>query len=104
MLSVGHNSTVQERDRTPQDRGFPYKFIYSATSSSFFFTFSLQIKIKICGLYTVLHIYFEHIQYYFAEFNMVQMKQVSHLDNFLVIFLINFVIIFYVSKFGFNSE
>ena len=42
---------------------------YPAVSSSFF---SLQIKITICRMFTVLHIYSENIQYYFAEFNMVQ--------------------------------
>ena len=36
-----------------------------------FFTFSLQIKIKMCRMYTVFHINFENIQYYFIEFNMV---------------------------------
>ena len=40
------------------DTGFPYQFVYSAISSSFFFTFSLQIKIKMYRMSTVFHIYF----------------------------------------------
>ena len=46
------------------DTGFPYLLN--------FFTFSIQIKMKMCRMYSVFHIFFENIQYYFTEFNMVQ--------------------------------
>ena len=59
------------------DTGFPYQFIYSAIYLLHFFTFSLQIKIKVCRMYTILCIYFENIQYYFTEFNMVQKLKVQ---------------------------
>ena len=37
-----------------------------------FFIFSLQVKIKMCRMFTEFHVYFENVQYYFTEFNMVQ--------------------------------
>ena len=66
------------------DTGFPNQFNYSALLLHIF-TFSLEIKIKMCKMYTVFHIYFENIQYYFAEFNMVQKLKNTNkvLTNFI---------------------
>ena len=54
------------------ETGFSYQFTYSAICLLHFFTFSLQIKIKMRKMYTIFYIYFENIQFYFTEFNMAQ--------------------------------
>ena len=54
------------------DTDFSYEFIYSTISSPILLTLLLQIKIKMYRLYTVFHIYFENIHYYFTNINMVQ--------------------------------
>ena len=36
-----------------------------------------------CRMYTISHIFFENIQYYFTEFSIVQKLKYTNLDNFL---------------------
>ena len=43
-----------------------------------FFTFSLQIKIKMCRMYTVFYIHFENIQHHCTEFYLAQNHQFTN--------------------------
>ena len=73
LMRDQHNSTRNSLSHAT-DTGFQYQFMPICHIFFIFFTFVLQIKILMCRMYTVFHVYFEtqSIQYYFAEFNMVQ--------------------------------
>ena len=52
-----------------------YRFsvaIYIICCIFIFYIFLLEIKIKMCRMYTVFLIYFENVQHYYREFNIVQ--------------------------------